>query len=54
MQNVAEAALDIYTQTVVTGFSPETWSTQAVTMIERGFRQFGWKVVLVKLLRQSP
>jgi len=35
MQNVTEAMLDIYTQTAVTGFSPETWATQGVTLVER-------------------
>jgi hypothetical protein len=43
MQNVAEAALDIYTQTAMTGFSPETWSTQGVTMVERVFGNLGGK-----------
>ena len=27
MQNIAEAMLDTYTQTSITGFSPETWAT---------------------------
>ena len=35
MQNIAEAMLDMYTQTFVTGFSPETWATQGVTLVER-------------------
>ena len=35
MQNLAEALLDIYSQTAVTNFSPETWATQGVTVSER-------------------
>ena len=35
MQNVTEAMLDIYTQTAITSFSPETWATQGVTLVER-------------------
>ena len=35
MQNVTEAMLDVYTQTAVTDFSPETWATQGATMVER-------------------
>jgi hypothetical protein len=35
MQNVTEAMLDIYSQTSVTSFSPETWATQGVTLVHR-------------------
>ena len=35
MQNVVEAMLDIYSQTHLTGFSPETWETQGVTLVRR-------------------
>jgi hypothetical protein len=35
MQNVTEVMLDIYTQTWETEFSPETWTTQGVTAVER-------------------
>jgi len=35
MQNVTEVMVDIYTQTLMTGFSPETWATQGVTLVER-------------------
>ena len=35
MQNVTEAMLDIYSQTAVTDFSPETWATQGVTLVQR-------------------
>ncbi len=35
MQNITEAMLDIYTQTSVTNFSPETWDTQGVTLVLR-------------------
>jgi hypothetical protein len=44
MQNIVEAMLDIYTQTAVTNFSPETWATQGVTLVERalGTTGGGW------------
>jgi hypothetical protein len=35
MQNVTDAMLDIYTQTSLTNFSPETWATQGVTLVQR-------------------
>ncbi len=35
MQNVTEAMLDIFAQTAATGFSPETWETQGVTLARR-------------------
>ena len=35
MQNLVDATWDIHSQTVVTGFSPETWATQGVTVVER-------------------
>lgn len=35
MQNVTEVMEDIYTQTLITAFSPETWATQGVTLVER-------------------
>ena len=35
MQNVTEAMLDIYAQTAVTDFSPETWESQGVTLVRR-------------------
>jgi hypothetical protein len=35
IQNVTEAMLDIYTQTWITEFSPETWTTQGITAVER-------------------
>lgn len=35
MQNVIDAIWDIHSQTIVTGFSPETWETQGVTVVER-------------------
>ncbi len=35
MQNLIDAIWDIHTQTVVTGFSPETWKTQGLTVVER-------------------
>ena len=35
MQNVTEVMLEIYTQTLTTGFSPETWNTQGITLVKR-------------------
>ncbi len=35
MQNVIDGIWDIHSQTVVTGFLPETWETQGVTVVER-------------------
>ena len=35
IQNVTEVMLEIYTQTLTTGFSPETWNTQGITLVTR-------------------
>jgi len=35
MQNVVDGMLEIYSQTFTTKFSPETWFTQGVTLVER-------------------
>ncbi len=35
IQNVTDVALEIYTQTLVTGFSPETWRSQGTTLVNR-------------------
>ena len=35
MHNVLDATSAVYSQTVVTGFSPETWATQGATAVER-------------------
>lgn len=35
MQNIVDAMLEIYSQTLSTNFSPETWFTQGVTLVER-------------------
>jgi len=35
MQNVVDAMLETYSQTSITNFSPETWATQGVTLVER-------------------
>jgi hypothetical protein len=35
MQNITEVMVDIYTQTAVTNFSPETWASQGVTLVQR-------------------
>ena len=35
VQNVADAMWDMYSQTVVTDFSPETWETSGIPFVER-------------------
>ena len=35
MQNITDVMLDVYTQTSVTSFSPETWATQGMSLVER-------------------
>ena len=35
MMNVTETMLEIYTQTLITNFSPETWRTQGTTLVNR-------------------
>ena len=35
IMNVTEVMLEIYTQTLITGFSPETWHTQGTTLVKR-------------------
>lgn len=35
IQNVTDVMLEIYTQTMVTGFSPETWQSQGRTLVVR-------------------
>jgi len=35
IQNVTDFELEIYTQTLVTGFSPETWQSQGTTLVNR-------------------
>ena len=35
MSNMMDAQLDMYVQTVVTGFSPETWATQGQGVVRR-------------------
>ena len=34
-QNLMDALSDMYTQTMITGYSPETWSTQGIKLVER-------------------
>ena len=41
MSNIMEVLVDIHTQTWMTGFSPETWTTQGVTVLERIFSTKG-------------
>ena len=35
MQNITEVMLEVYTQTWVTNFSPETWTTQGFSLVNR-------------------
>jgi trehalose-6-phosphatase len=35
LQNVTDVMLEIYAQTMATGFAPETWNTQGATLVER-------------------
>lgn len=35
MQNITEVMLEIYAQTMATGFAPETWRTQGYTLVDR-------------------
>ena len=35
MQNVTEAMLEIFSQTAITNFSPETWESQGATLVLR-------------------
>jgi len=37
LQNVVDAMLEVYSQTLMTNFSPETWATQGVTLVQRIF-----------------
>jgi len=43
MQNVVDAILNTYSQTFITNFSPETWATQGVTLVERVLNTNGGK-----------
>ena len=35
IQNIVESILDVYVQNYETGYAPETWQTQGVTLVER-------------------
>jgi hypothetical protein len=37
IQNTMDALWDLYSQTVITDFSPETWATQGVKLVRRVF-----------------
>ena len=41
LQNTMDALWDVYSQTVITGFSPETWQTQGVGLVRRVFATDG-------------
>ena len=35
LHNLVDALWDMYSQTVVTGFSPVTWASQGISLVER-------------------
>ncbi len=37
MQNIVDSMLEVYSQTLMTNYSPETWATQGVTLVNRIF-----------------
>ena len=37
LQNIVDSILEVYNQTLVTGYSPETWATQGETLVWRIF-----------------
>ena len=41
IQNTMDALWDLYSQTVITEFSPETWTTQGVGLVRRVFMTDG-------------
>lgn len=41
IQNTMDALWDLYSQTVITDFSPETWHTQGVGLVKRVFMTDG-------------
>ena len=41
IQNTMDALWDLYSQTVITNFSPETWETQGVGLVRRVFETNG-------------
>jgi hypothetical protein len=41
IQNTMDALWDLYSQTVITAFSPETWETQGVGLVKRVFTTGG-------------
>jgi len=41
VQNTMDALWDLYSQTVITDFSPETWKTQGVGLVRRVFMTKG-------------
>lgn len=42
-QNTMDALWDLYSQTLVTDFSPETWNTQGIGLVRRVFTTSGGK-----------
>lgn len=54
MQNVTEVMVDIYTQTAVTKFSPETWATQGTTLVKRVLGTNGGKWFWVQYADNYP
>jgi len=41
IQNTMDALWDLYSQTVITNFSPETWNTQGIGLVKRVFMTDG-------------
>ena len=41
IQNTMDALWDLYSQTVITDFSPETWNTQGIGLVKRVFMTDG-------------
>lgn len=54
MSNFVEANWDMYVQTVITGFSPELWSTQGVTVLRRNLGTPGGRWFWQKFRQDYP
>ncbi len=54
MQNGIDAIWDVHSQTAVTSFSPETWETQGVTVVERNIATPGGRRVWAQFRENYP
>ena len=54
MQNGIDAIWDVHSQTAVTNFSPETWETQGVTVVERNIATPGGRRVWAQFRENYP